>query len=132
MSRSAIRLCKRRFAEDSTKSFFLYESDSFVDHAGLLAADLAISLDVVYHLIEDRIFDEYMGHLFAAGERYFVVYSTNEVREGTAPHVRDRQFSLWVDHHCPGWRLMEVVRGPSDEPRRADFFVYAREGSQGV
>jgi hypothetical protein len=127
VAKAAIGLCKRRFAADPTKSFFLYESDSFVDRAGFFTADMAISLDVVYHLIEDRVFHEYMGHLFAAGERYVVVYSTNDVREDTAPHVRDRQFSLWVDSHCPRWRLLKVVRGPGDLPRRADFFVYARE-----
>ena len=127
VAKAAIGLCKRRFVDDSTKSFFLYESDSFVDRAGFFRADMAISLDVVYHLIEDRVFHEYMGHLFTAGERYVVVYSTNDVRENTAPHVRDRRFSLWVDSHCRCWRLIKVVHGPGDLPRRADFFVYARE-----
>lgn len=129
VAKAAIGLCKRRFAADPTKSFFLYECDSFVDRAGLFTADMAMSLDVVYHLVEDRVFHEYMGHLFAAGKRYVVVYSTNEVREGTAPHVRDRPFSQWVDIHCPHWKLMQVERGPGDFPRRADFFVYEREGS---
>jgi hypothetical protein len=133
VAKVAIGLCKRRFADDPTKSFFLYDSDSFVDRAGFFRADMAISLDVVYHLIEDRVFHEYMSHLFSAGERYVVVYSTNDVRQDTAPHVRDREFSLWIDRHCPRWRLVKAERGPGDLPRRADFFVYAREpgGSSG-
>jgi hypothetical protein len=129
VSLTAIRMCKRRFADDTTKSFFLYEGDAFVDRMGLLAADLAISLDVVYHLIEDQVFEAYMKHLFAAGKRYVVVYSTNKVMRGDAPHVRTRQFSLWVDNHCPQWRLINVVRGPDSLPRRADFFVYERENA---
>jgi hypothetical protein len=134
VSRAAIGLCANRFADDPTKSFFLYQGDSFVDREGLFAADLTISLDVVYHLIEDRVFEAYMGHLFNAAERYVVVYSTNEAMEDAAPHVRHRHFSLWVDDHCPHWRLTEVVRGPSSLPGRADFFIYARDtdGSPGI
>src|SRR5882757_7489873 len=92
VSRAAIRMCKRRFADDPTKSFFLYEGDAFVDRIGLFAADVAISLDVVYHLIEDQVFEAYMKHLFVAGKRYVVVYSTNNEIRDDAPHVRHRQF----------------------------------------
>jgi len=42
VSRSAIELCKRRFAGDATKSFFLYDGGCFADRAGLFTADLAI------------------------------------------------------------------------------------------
>jgi SAM-dependent methyltransferase len=129
VSRAAIRMCKRRFADDPTKSFFLYEGDAFVDRMGLFAADVSISLDVVYHLIEDQVFEAYMKHLFAAGKRYVVVYSTNKEIRDDAPHVRHRQFSLWVEENCSQWGLIDVVRGPSSPPRRADFFVYERENA---
>lgn len=126
VSPSAIGLCKDRFSDDATKSFFLYNGASFVDHAGLFAADMAISLDVIYHLIENEIYQSYMAHLFAAGDRYVVVYSTNSLMAGTAPHVRHRCFSSWVEDNCPQWRLADVTRGPDSGPGRADFFVYER------
>jgi SAM-dependent methyltransferase len=126
VSPTAIGLCKARFADDQTKSFFLYKGDCFVDRTGLFTADAAISLDVIYHLIEDKVFHAYMNHLFAAGKRYVVVYSTNCQIKDDAPHVRHRNFSLWVDEHCPQWRLMEIVHGPDSQPGRADFFIYER------
>lgn len=129
VSRVAIGLCKSRFADDPTKSFFLYQSDSFVDRTGLFAADMAISLDVIYHLVEDQIFEAYMQHLFAAGERYVVIYSTNDAVRDTAPHVRHRNFSRWVDINFPQWRLAEVVQGASSLPGRADFHIYDRGNS---
>lgn len=128
VSASAIALCKRRFSDDATKSFFLYSDASFVDRAGLFVADMAISLDVIYHLIEDEIYQLYMEHLFAAGDRYVVVYSTNTLMGGTAPHVRHRYFSSWVEDNCPQWRLTQVTPGPDSGPGRADFFVYERQG----
>jgi hypothetical protein len=124
VSRTALGLCKRRFAEDPDKSFFFYDSSCFVDHTGLFKADLALSLDVIYHLIEDSIFEEYMAHLFGAGNRFAIVYTTNEITPAGAPHVRHRRFSSWVDNNCPQWRLKEVTDGPGSGPQRADFFVY--------
>lgn len=125
VSRTALELCKRRFAEDQTKSFFLYNGACFVDHDCLFTAELAISLDVIYHLIEDLVFETYMKHLFAAGERFVVVYSTDTETRATA-HVRHRRFTAWVEAHCPQWKLMRVTSGPSPGPTRADFYVYQR------
>ena len=126
VSRSAIELCKRRFAGDVTKSFFLYDGACFADRVGLFTADLAISLDVIYHLTEDAIFEAYMAHLFAAGARFVIVYATNREIPGTAPHVRHRQFTRWVEANGQGWRLLEVAPGPNHGPDRADFFTYER------
>ncbi len=126
VSRTAIALCKRRFANDPAKSFFLYDSSYFVDHTAVFTSDLAMSLDVIYHLVEDLAFETYMTHLFAAGQRYVMVYSTDTVMGDTAPHVRHRQFTSWVNHNCQEWRLARVTRGTDSGQGRADFFLYER------
>jgi cyclopropane fatty-acyl-phospholipid synthase-like methyltransferase len=126
VSQTAIARCQRRFADDPTKSFFLYDGSCFTDRAGVFTADLAVSLDVVYHLTEDVVFETYLRHLFAAGRRLVVIYSTNMEVSDTAPHVRHRRFTSWVAANCPEWTLAEVTRGPSTEYARADFFVYQR------
>lgn len=126
VSKTAVSLCQRRFADDPTKSFYLYDGACFTDRAKLFTADLALSLDVVYHLTEDVVFDSYLTHLFAAAQRLVVVYSTNTEIGRTAPHVRHRHFTPWVQENCPGWALTKVTRGPSSEPARADFHVYER------
>jgi SAM-dependent methyltransferase len=130
VSRSAIGLCKRRFAEDSSKSFFLYDSLCFVDRARLFKADLTLSLDVVYHLIEDLIFEKYMAHLFDTSSCYVIVYATNGVISDDAPHVQHRRFSSWVDSNRPHWHLREVAEGPASGSRRADFYVYEQSSGQ--
>jgi len=126
ISRSVIALCQRRFADDLTKSFFLYDGACFTDHACLFTADLAVSLDVIYHLTEDPVFETYMTHLFAAGTKYVIVYATNGEMRGTAPHVRHRRFTSWVATHCPGWRLLEVRQGAISSPDRPHYFAYER------
>jgi SAM-dependent methyltransferase len=126
VSRSAIELCQRRFVGDPAKSFFLYDGACFADRAGLFTADLAISLDVIYHLTEDAVFEAYMTHLFAAGTRFVIVYATNKEKPGTAPHVRHRHFTRWAHAHAQSWQLFEVTPRPSTAPDRADFFTYER------
>lgn len=126
VSRAAIGLCQRRFAGDATKSFFLYDGACFTDRSGIFLADLALSMDVVYHLTEDAVFESHLRHLFCAGRRLVVVYSTNAEIGGTAPHVRHRHFTPWVQRAFPQWRLARVSRGPNTERAGADFFVYER------
>ncbi len=124
VSRRAVEICQQRFADDWSKSFFLYDGPCFVDHAGLFRSDLAISLDVIYHLVERDVFQLYTEHLFAAAERYVVIYATNREIPGTAPHVRHRHFSPWVEENFPDWRLAEVIPGANPGLGCADFFVY--------
>ncbi len=95
------------------------------------APELALSLDVIYHLVEDEIFHNYMSHLFASAERYVIVYSSNENKVPASPHVRHRQFCSWIEEHQPAWRLTQHVpnRFPFDATRpsetsMADFFVF--------
>jgi SAM-dependent methyltransferase len=126
VSRAAVERCKGAFANDITKSFFLYDGECFVDHARIFTADAAVSLDVIYHLVEDSIYHAYMAHLFGAGQRYIIIYSTNGIIRDDAPHVQHRLFSAWVDRNCPQWRLARVVTGPGEGSRRADFFIYER------
>jgi len=123
VSQSAIALCKNRFPNDSTKSFFLYDGACFVDRASLFESDMAISLDVVYHLIEDWVFDAYIRHLFAAARRYVVIYSTNTDMPSVVPQVRHRRFTSWVQEEIPHWRLIQVP-STGAVPGTAGFFVY--------
>jgi len=126
VSRSAIKLCKTKFSTDESKSFYLYDGDCFVDHRQLLTADMAISLDVIFHLVEDRAYEQYMAHLFDAAERFTVIYATNAEIWDDAPHVRHRRFADWVGQHRDGWELTHTEAGSATGDRRADFYVYER------
>ena len=89
----------------------------------MFTADLAISLDVINHLIEDAVFETYLTHLFATAAKYVIISATDRERRGTAPHVWHRHLTPWVQTHCPDWRLLEVTRGPNSGSGCADFFT---------
>jgi len=134
ISKSAIQLCIARFREDTTKSFFLYDPDCFDDSRRLFDAELAMSLDVIYHLVEDEIFYAYMRHLFSASNRFVIIFSSDTSANAAhlAPHVKNRNFSEWIMKNITGWRLMERIPNVFADKNdlyadaAADFFIYEK------
>jgi hypothetical protein len=128
VSHTVLATAKERFRGDPTKSFF---------HATEVApgtrAELSLSLDVIYHLIEDDVFDEYMRRLFDAATRFVIIYSSNHDASGTAEHVRHRCFTQWAETERRDFALVRHIPNefPFDEDDQdntsfADFFVYRR------
>lgn len=133
VAREAIQLCKTKFLDDRTKSFFLYDPECFVDNAKCFQADISISLDVIFHLVEDHVFERYMTHLFQCAKRYVVIYSSNEDIVTKGPQERHRRFTDYVKVHFPAWRILEKIDNPypmSKYPSHlgslADFYIYER------
>lgn len=129
ISPDALALCRREFAADTTKRFMLYPD---AVSAGA-QAELALSLDVIYHLVEDATYDSYMRALTASGVRFIGIYSSDEDKPGHVPHVRHRSFSTWLATHAPQWKLCQatVNRYPFDpadpgETSWADFRFFGR------
>ncbi len=132
----AIERCQTRFADDRSKSFYLYAPPLFVDNHRLFTADLTMSLDVVFHLVEDEVFEVHMRHLFDASERWVIVYSSNRDEpppgDRRAGHVRHRTFTRWVDAERPDWRLVEAIdqrypyEGDELHTSFSDFYVFER------
>jgi SAM-dependent methyltransferase len=123
----SISACRRRFAGDATKSFFL--AGEMPPDLGRF--DLVLSLDVIYHLVEDEVFDPYMRSLFAHAGRFVAVYSSNKVEPSDAPHVRHRVFTQWIQVHEPRWRKTGYLpnKHPYDPARSAetsfaDFYFF--------
>ena len=128
VSTTVIQMCRTSFANDPAKEFFV--SDELPPDR---TADLTLSLDVIYHLVEDDVFDAYMRDLFARAGRFVGVYASNEDRRAPEPHVRHRRFTAWVEQHQPGWTLLSTVPNaypfdPKDPEGTsfADFYFYEK------
>ena len=118
----SIERCSARFAHDPTKHFYL--ADTLPSDLGMF--DLALSLDVIYHLVEDTIFDSYMRSLFARSQRHVVIYASNYDSLTNSPHVRHRKFTAWIAKNAPDWQPAGFVpnRFPFD-PNRPDDTSFA-------
>jgi hypothetical protein len=128
VSTAAINLCRGRFKDDNTKSF-----NNMTGYRGQ-KAELALSLDVIYHLVEDDVFEKYMTLLFSSAERFVAIYSSNFDSSGrdTGPHVRHREFASWVGKSAPDWHLLEHIpnryphNGNDQQGSMADFYLYQK------
>ncbi len=134
VSKASIDLCKNIFLKDKTKSFFLYNPDSFIDNHQIFKGELALSLDVIYHLVEDTVFDKYMKDLFSCSAKYVIIYAsdTDDNKDNYAQHVKHRKFSKWVAKNQKNWRLEKVVKNKYSietneiDESFADFFIYKK------
>lgn len=121
VSAAAIDRCRERFAGDDTKRFLL------ATDAGDTAADLALSLDVLLHLVEDDVYDAYLSELFTRGRQFVGIFGADLDEPSTAPHVRYRKFTEWIAAEQPSWGLVQFVENPvKGADSAADFYFYER------
>ena len=128
VSPDAITQCRNKFANDGSKSFKLISA--YANET----AQLTLSLDVIYHLTEDEVFNTYMKQLLDSSTRFSIIYSSNTDKQSRiqAPHVKHRNFSQWIDENRPEWKLMRHIpnRYPYSDDEQAetfaDFYLYGR------
>ena len=122
----AIRQCRVLYAKDPTKDF-----RNITQYDGE-RAQLALSLDVIYHLVEDALFDEYLARLFAAADQYIIIYSSNDNSRSAhqSRHVYHRCFVEIALERFPSFQLKSApLRSQTlggALPGRASFFVFER------
>jgi len=89
---------------------------------------------VIFHLVEDSVFEDYMNLLFKCSERFVIIYSSNEyiTRVNQGCHVRHRKFTEWVNDNIEHWHLKTKIRnkypytGVAGDSSYADFYIYER------
>ena len=128
VSPSALACCVTRFPQHRFLPFGVLDAK--------LRAELALSIDVIFHLVEDDVFARYMHELFAHATRFVLIHSSNAERNWSSPHVRHRRFTDHVADCRPEWRLLAHLpnRYPYDPERPdettfADFFVYGHHSA---
>jgi SAM-dependent methyltransferase len=127
VSEKAIELCTEMYKNDNSKEF------KSIDAYGNERAELTMSLDVIYHLVEDQTYIKYMSTLFDASDKYVIIYSSNnDKKKSIVPHVKHRKFTDWVEENQKNFKLLEHIPNKypliDDGAREsfADFYVYKK------
>lgn len=126
---AAITTCMKRYRDDSSKSFLWYDPTCAWNLENFLRADLTLSLDVIYHLVEDAVYYAYLDDLFSMARRFTIVYSSNMETESSAPHVRHRLITEDIEARHPGFTLCDTVENRYPEKSFCKFFVFERVGT---
>lgn len=103
VSPTAVAMCRKIFADEHHKRFRLmseYDGET---------ADLALSIDVIFHLLEDDVFDDYMRKLCDASISYLVIFSSDHddpVINPRTPNTRHRKYTDWIEKNRPEWKCL--------------------------
>ena len=124
VSSTTIQNCSKLFKDDQNKSFLTMEQYKNQ------RAELALSLDVIYHLVEDDVFSDYMDKLFKAASNYVCIFSTNTNRNNhTSAHIKHRNVIDYISLNFKQWSLFKTVKNQRNSPDYADFFFYQKIGN---
>ena len=128
VSPTAVQIARQKFAERRDVTI-LHSSELREDHR----AQLVLSLDVIYHLVEDNVFAEYMENLFDRSLRWVVIYASNRDEIAGSKHVRHRRFTDWVSRNRDDFEFIEHVpnkypfdENSPDDTSYSDFYVFRR------
>lgn len=125
VSTKSIELCREKFKHDKTKTF------KHVAEYDKQKYNLSISLDVIYHLVEDEVYYNYMQLLFLSSNRYVIIYSSNDKNIlSSASHVRHRTFTNDVPSD---YRCIKIIKNiypynPNDKKNTSfsDFYIFRK------
>jgi predicted O-methyltransferase YrrM len=129
ISPTIITKCQEIFKDDASK-FFRVDNDT-----NNIKAELVLSCDVIYHLIEDNVYEKYMNKLFDMAEKYVIIYAKNEdIHHAT--HVKFRRFSNYINKYLLNWKLIDHIEnrypqleiGKDNETTSpSDFYIYEKD-----
>ena len=133
VSPTTLARCSSRFASRSNYTFLSPEQLGMAEEA-----ELALSIDVIFHLVEDEVFARHVDTLFSHATRFVLIYASNFDSAWPDQHVRHRRFSDNVAMRWPSWALLAHVpnrflydsKRPNDTSF-ADFFIYGSAGGDG-
>ena len=132
VSETSINRCKKRFS-DRDWSFHVYSPENFARLGNRFRPQLVMSLDVIYHLIEDDVYSDHMKALFHLDSDFVVIYSSNGNMTVQNAHVRDRRFTDWISIYAAGWALTTKIENPypwdpkhPDDTSFANFYLFQK------
>jgi SAM-dependent methyltransferase len=130
ISPDAIERCRKQFQNDPRKRFAILDDR-------VNKADLALSLDVIFHLVEDDVYVAHLRRLFDAANRFVIIYSSNrEANARTFKHVRHRVVSTDVASLFPEFEQLGDLEAALPPPVETSsgvptvFLLYRRRQYQ--
>lgn len=127
VSKTIVLKCREKFKNDKTKIFHIPSQENLDKYGG--GCDMTLSLDVLFHLIEDDVYQLYLDNLVKYTTKFILVYSCNFDDDNFAVHVKPRSFQS--DLESRGVKLVEFYSNPfksNDHTRGSfsDFYLFSK------
>lgn len=126
ISPTAVSVATKRNKTRNNVQFF-HEKDPFFHAKSTIQSkydpeeSIAISFDVLFHLVEDAVYKQYLYDLTQGDHYYILIYSTNFDQITQEAHIKHRRFSEDV---CSfGWSIVQRMK--TDNSRK-EFVLFRR------
>ena len=116
-----INTCKEKYKHLENKFFLTY--DEYYKDSNKY--DLSISLDVIYHLVEDIVYEKYMNDLFNSTDKFVIIYSSNMIEKYNGSHVYHRKFTEYIDMNFKNAKLIHHQPNKYPSLSTAEFYIYS-------
>jgi hypothetical protein len=92
----------------------------------LQEAELCLSLDVIYHIMDEKEYEVYVKLLFEKSKRFVLIFSSNHDRNkhDATNYIRHRRFTDWVEKNYRNFNLVEELENFLQTS--AKFYLYER------
>ena len=129
ISQTVIQKCKDLYKNDLNKKFLVTsEFDKNIQ------VELVLSCDVLYHLIEESVYLNYIKSLFDSSSKYVIIYARDE-NLNHATHVKFRKFTDYISQSFKEFKLIKHI--PNKFPQNpighdnhitspSDFYIYEK------
>lgn len=123
VSETIINKCKHLYKDDPTKEFYhINEYRRSVDF------DVSLSLDVLYHLIEDNVYKNYLNDLFNYSNNLVIIYSFSEraSKVNFNEHVKYRNMDNIISDYKKNWKLISHIENIYPNSSLSDFYIFKK------
>ena len=91
----------------------------FDEYDGSIISDLVLSIDVIFHLVDDEVYRRYIETIQKATRKFLIIYSSDTDDNGLfGSHIRHRKFSDDI--------RMKMIK---KTPNRYPYLTYGEKGS---
>jgi len=119
------------YSDDKTKDFFTTEER---DKYSQNQYDIALSMDVIFHLPEDEVFENYMLDLFSLPCKFVIIYASNHEEFTRWKEFRHRKFFKFFQERITGWEFITFIPnkypyvvGREETTSTSDFYIYKKQ-----
>lgn len=121
ISSTTIDICKNKF-RNNENYFFTSNFNETPDKS-----EVTLSLDVIYHIIEDDRYQEYIDNLFNKSSKYVIIFSSNSPDNKTSEHVKHREFVNYVEKYISDFKLYKSLETPKEIYSTAGFYFFKKK-----
>ena len=131
-----VEKCRRKFKAHANMSFVVSDVYGMVNGTSQnISADLVLSMDVLFHLVEYSTWLNYIDVMFQMAKTHVIIFARNHNEKTHCDHVRFRAFTALITKRFPEWELCEhephpfpqlIMGRDNSTTSPAEFFAYRR------